>query len=138
MYRTPPRTPWSMTWPSPPTATSTPPTPSAGAVYHVQAAGLGPDAPATATLPVLATLPGPHDTPTLNGIVVTPDQRALVVADFFTSRGLYRVDRRSGETRQIDLGSPHVVGDGLLMRGRTLYVVSSVDGNGDTVNVIRL
>ncbi|GAT64422.1 superoxide dismutase [Planomonospora sphaerica] len=75
----------------------------------------------------------------LNGITVTPDQRYLVVADY-NDGVLHRVDLRRRTVKPIDLGGALVRGDGLLLRGRTLYAVSNADGDGDgdTVNVIRL
>lgn len=70
-----------------------------------------------------------------NGIETTPDRRALIVVNS-TEGALYRVDRRSGEATAIDLGGYAVTnGDGLLRRGRTLYVVQN---RLNTVAVIRL
>lgn len=73
--------------------------------------------------------------PTANGIVRTPDGRALiVVASNFGA--LFRVDPRTGVASAIDLGGETVVnGDGLLLDGRTLYVVQN---RLNTVAVIRL
>jgi len=73
----------------------------------------------------------------LNGLVVTPDQRYLIVADY-NDGALHRVDLRRRTVSAIDLGGAAVHGDGLLIRGGLLYAVSNVDGNGDTVNVLRL
>ncbi|MDQ4071067.1 MAG: superoxide dismutase [Actinomycetota bacterium] len=59
----------------------------------------------------------------LNGIDATPNDRWLIVVQSNTGF-LYRVDPETGETRQIDLGGATVTnGDGILLRGRTLYVV---------------
>jgi sugar lactone lactonase YvrE len=61
-----------------------------------------------------------------NGIATTPDERGLLVVNS-TSGQLHRVDPSTGETAQVDLGGyPVVNGDGLLRRGRTLYVVQNV------------
>jgi sugar lactone lactonase YvrE len=50
--------------------------------------------------------------------------------------GLFRVDPATGVTTAIDLGGESVVnGDGLLDRGRTLYVV---ENRNNTVAAIRL
>ena len=61
----------------------------------------------------------------LNGITRTPDGSALL-AVHSTSGMLYRIDTASGDATVVDLGG-HVLpnGDGLLLRGRTLYVVQN-------------
>ncbi|KAA2261596.1 superoxide dismutase [Solihabitans fulvus] len=110
-------------------------------LYRIAAEQLDSDAPRTAALPVFADLTGSpivyRDGFNLNGIVVTPDQRYVIVAHD-NDNGLFRIDRRSKEIRRIDLGGAGVDGDGLLIRGHTLYAVSSVDGNRSVVNVVRL
>lgn len=56
-----------------------------------------------------------------NGLTETPDGRALLVVNAGT---LYRVDPGTGDARVVDLGGASVAnGDGMLLRGRTLYVV---------------
>ena len=58
-----------------------------------------------------------------NGIERTPDGRGLLVIQSPTGR-LFRVDPGSGEATSVDLhGAELTNGDGLLLRGRTLYVV---------------
>ncbi len=60
-----------------------------------------------------------------NGIVETPDRRALLVVQSNTGL-LHRVDPATGVTRTVDLGGYALTnGDGLLVRGRTLYVVQN-------------
>ncbi|MEU9048264.1 MULTISPECIES: superoxide dismutase [unclassified Kitasatospora] len=113
-------------------------------LYRIAADQLGGHAPATSRLPVFEEFAG---TPivfrggfNLNGIVVTPDQRYVIVAHDNDS-ALYRIDRRTKDIRRIDLGGAGVTGDGLLMRGHTLYALSSVDHIGDNhsiVDVVRL
>ncbi|MCF2533447.1 SMP-30/gluconolactonase/LRE family protein [Yinghuangia soli] len=111
-------------------------------IYRITADRLAaPAAPAAAPLPVFADFTG---SPVVdgtnvhfNGIVVTPDQRYLIAAHM-DSRALLRIDRRTSEIRRIDLGGADVNGDGLLIRGRTLYAVSSIDGTRDTVNIVHL
>lgn len=51
--------------------------------------------------------------------------------------GLHRVDPRTGVTRLVDLGdaAPLVNGDGLLLTGRTLYVVQNMQ---NAIDVFRL
>jgi sugar lactone lactonase YvrE len=57
-----------------------------------------------------------------NGIAQTPNGRALLVINSGTGF-LFRVNPR-GEATQVDLGGAALTnGDGLLLRGRTLYVV---------------
>lgn len=60
-----------------------------------------------------------------NGIVATPNGKTLIVVN--TAEGaLYRVDPETGFATRIDLGSENVVnGDGLLLQGKTLYVVQN-------------
>jgi len=63
----------------------------------------------------------------VNGISRTPDGRALLVVQ--TNTGLlFRVDPRTGAATQVDLGGQLVTnGDGILLHGRTLYVVQNQD-----------
>jgi len=60
-----------------------------------------------------------------NGISRTPDGRALLVVKSDTGQ-LFRVDPRTGAASVVDLGGALLTnGDGLLLRGRTLYVVQN-------------
>jgi sugar lactone lactonase YvrE len=61
-----------------------------------------------------------------NGISPTPDGRGLLVMQSNTAT-LYRVDPATGVATEVDLGSdgPLPSGDGILLRGRTLYVVQN-------------
>jgi sugar lactone lactonase YvrE len=60
-----------------------------------------------------------------NGIDATSNGKWLVIVQ--TNLGkLFRVSPRNGVTREIDLGGGNVVnGDGILLEGRTLYVVQN-------------
>lgn len=70
-----------------------------------------------------------------NGIETTPRGRRLIVVNS-TEGALYRVGPFTGVARKVDLGGYAVTnGDGLLRRGRTLYVVQN---RLNTVAVIRL
>src|SRR3954466_13871462 len=71
----------------------------------------------------------------LNGIVATPDGRSLIAVQ--TNAGaLWRIDRATGKGTRIDLGSTSVTnGDGLLLSGRTLYVVRN---QNDRIAVVTL
>ncbi|MFI6501813.1 SMP-30/gluconolactonase/LRE family protein [Nonomuraea typhae] len=69
-----------------------------------------------------------------NGIAPTPDGRGLILVQSNTG-SLFRVDD-SGTTRRVDLGGETLQnGDGLLLRGRTLFVVQN---RLNTVAVVRL
>jgi hypothetical protein len=58
-----------------------------------------------------------------NGIAQTPNRRALLVINS-TTGVLFRVNPQSGRAKKVYLGGTSLTaGDGLLVRGRTLYVV---------------
>ena len=60
-----------------------------------------------------------------NGIVATPNGRTLIVVNYFTGL-LYTVDKETGYATEIDLGGVTVPsGDGLVLKGETLYVVQN-------------
>ena len=60
-----------------------------------------------------------------NGIVRTPDGRALLVVKSDTGQ-LFRVEPRTGRATLVDLGGYALTnGDGLLLQGRTLYAVQN-------------
>jgi sugar lactone lactonase YvrE len=69
-----------------------------------------------------------------NGIEATPDGRTLIIVQSNLGK-LFRVDPSTGETREITLDQPVVNGDGILLEGRTLYVVQNRDNK---VAVVRL
>ena len=65
----------------------------------------------------------------LNGIAATEDGRFLLTVQFNTGR-LYRIDTGTREIVEVDLGGETLkTGDGLLLDGRTLYVVREVPGD---------
>lgn len=71
----------------------------------------------------------------INGIDATPNGRWLIVVQSNTGN-LYRVDPVTGHATLIDLGGASMTaGDGILLHGRTLYVVRN---RLNTVAVIRL
>jgi sugar lactone lactonase YvrE len=71
----------------------------------------------------------------LNGIVTSADGRTLVAVQTNAGR-LWRIDARTGAAKAIDLGGATVAnGDGLLLSGRTLYVVRNRDNR---IAVVRL
>jgi hypothetical protein len=60
-----------------------------------------------------------------NGIVATPNGKSLVIVNSAQGK-LYRVDPASGVASLIDLGGGSVPnGDGMLLDGKTLYVVQN-------------
>lgn len=69
-----------------------------------------------------------------NGIDTTRDGRTLIIVQSNVGK-LFTVNRRTGRTREIVLDEPVVNGDGILLDGRTLYVVQNRDNK---VAVIRL
>jgi sugar lactone lactonase YvrE len=70
-----------------------------------------------------------------NGIAVTPNHKALLLINSTTGL-LYQVDPDTGVATQVELGGVSLTsGDGLLVRGTTLYVVR---GEQNHVTVIRL
>jgi sugar lactone lactonase YvrE len=63
----------------------------------------------------------------LNGIVATPNGKTLIAVQS-AARKLYAIDAATGAATLIDLGGYELTnGDGLLLQGRTLYVVQNRD-----------
>jgi sugar lactone lactonase YvrE len=69
-----------------------------------------------------------------NGIEATPDGKTLIIVQSNTGK-VFTVDPESGRTDEIVLNEPVMRGDGLLLDGRTLYVVQNRDNK---VAVVRL
>jgi sugar lactone lactonase YvrE len=60
-----------------------------------------------------------------NGIAATPNGKSLIIVNS-TVGALYRVDPETGVATRIDLGTGSVLnGDGILLQGKTLYVVQN-------------
>jgi sugar lactone lactonase YvrE len=60
-----------------------------------------------------------------NGIAATPDGKTLIIVNTWEG-ALYTVDPETGIATRIDLGTGAVPnGDGILLRGKTLYVVQN-------------
>lgn len=58
-----------------------------------------------------------------NGIAATPDGKTLLVINSTTGL-LYSVDPATGEATEVDTGGTNLTqGDGILLQGKTLYVV---------------
>jgi sugar lactone lactonase YvrE len=90
---------------------------------------------AVQTLPLTGDfqfVPGQFNT---NGIEVTPNGDQLIIVNDVTGK-LYRVDPDTGLTAEIDLGGGAVVnGDGLVLRGHTLFVVENFTNRVDVVTL---
>ncbi|MEV1244827.1 superoxide dismutase [Nonomuraea sp. NPDC049750] len=70
-----------------------------------------------------------------NGIAPTPDRKGLLIVQSNVGK-LFKTDPATGVTTEVNLGGESLVnGDGLLLDGRTLYVVQN---RLNTVTVIRL
>jgi sugar lactone lactonase YvrE len=60
-----------------------------------------------------------------NGITATPNGKTLIIVNS-TEGALYQVDPNTGVATRIDLGTDAVPnGDGILLQGKTLYVVQN-------------
>jgi sugar lactone lactonase YvrE len=78
------------------------------------------------TVPLTGKWEQVADKTNANGIERTPDGRGLLVINS-TTGNLFRVHPRTGKATKVDLGGAALTnGDGLLLRGRTLYVVRNV------------
>ncbi|MCG5472171.1 superoxide dismutase [Micromonospora sp. LAH09] len=104
-------------------------------VLYVVPLGPGGRLPAPTAFRVLQ-LTGPAATPDVyhNGIVALPDGDLLVAQ--MLSGQLVRVDPRTGGSRLVDLGGYSVErADGLVLRGRTLYVIRNLT---NVIAVVRM
>jgi sugar lactone lactonase YvrE len=103
-------------------------------IYKLPLAGDGTPAPAAQPVP----LSGDFQLGTgfnLNGIVASPDGKTLLSVQTSTGR-LFRIDPSSGVTQTVDLGGATLMnGDGLLLQGKTLYVVQNFSNR---IAVVRL
>ncbi len=61
----------------------------------------------------------------LNGIEGTPDEKTLVVVSITTGK-FFTVDSETGITEEIVFSEPVPRGDGLILHGKTLYVVQNM------------
>jgi sugar lactone lactonase YvrE len=100
---------------------------SAAELYFlpVGPAGALPDASDVVTLPLSGDWTQVPNAFNANGIAETPDHTALLVIQSATAT-LFRVDPATGDATAVDLGGATLDhGDGLLVVGRTLYVVQN-------------
>jgi sugar lactone lactonase YvrE len=96
-------------------------------IYRIplESGGELPSSPQVQTIPLTGDYvftPGAFNA---NGIAATPDGKTLIIVN--SSEGaLYRVDPLTGVATRIDLGGGNVqFGDGILLQGKTLYVVQN-------------
>jgi sugar lactone lactonase YvrE len=71
-----------------------------------------------------------------NGIDATPNGRMLVIVQSNTGK-VFRVDPQTGRAAEIRLDQAVVNGDGILLDGRTLYVVQNRDNRVAVIRVDR-
>ncbi|GAA2188100.1 SMP-30/gluconolactonase/LRE family protein [Micromonospora lupini] len=87
--------------------------------------GALPPADGFTTIPLTGAYQQVGSSVNINGIVATPDGRALIVVQSNTGT-LFRVDPATGATTVVAVpGYTFTNGDGLLLLGRTLYVVQN-------------
>ncbi len=95
-------------------------------IYKVGLAGIVGPGPVT-TIPLGGDYVHVAGQFNLNGIVATPDGKTLIAVQT-SSRKLLTIDPATGVATTIDLGGYDLAnGDGLLLHGRTLYVVQNRD-----------
>jgi sugar lactone lactonase YvrE len=94
-------------------------------LYRVPLAQDGTPGTTAEVVPVTGDFVLVPDVTNLNGIVATPDGSTLVVVQSPTGL-IFRVDPLTGVATEIELGGTTLPnGDGLLLVGRTLYVVQN-------------
>ena len=94
-------------------------------LYRVPLSNNGEPMPTSETIPLSGDYvftPGAFNA---NGIAATPNGKTLIIVNSVDGV-LYNVDPDTGVATQIDLGGDSVVnGDGILLQGKTLYVVQN-------------
>jgi sugar lactone lactonase YvrE len=109
-------------------------------IYRVPVSNHGEvGAPETIALsgPAAETIAGSFN---LNGIEAAKDGRTLIVVNSTTGK-LFTVDAKTGGSALIDVdGMTFPTGDGILLQGRTLYVLQNGNSPGvpNQINVVRL
>ena len=93
-------------------------------IYKVPLAGDGTPAPAAQPVPLTGDFHLESGF-NLNGIVASPDGKTLLSVQTGTGK-LFRIDASTGVTHSVSLGGAILTnGDGLLLQGKTLYVVQN-------------
>jgi len=112
-------------------------TDSVNAVFYRIPLGPGGRAPAVSAVQTIS-LTGDYQLAqgfNANGIDATPNGKWLIIVQSATGQ-LYRVDPTSGEAKLIDLGGASVTnGDGILLHGKTLYVVRNSNNHIVVINL---
>jgi sugar lactone lactonase YvrE len=96
-------------------------------LYRVPLARNGelPDAPTVETIPLGGDYQFTPGQLNANGIAATPDGKWLIIVNSVDGV-LYKVDPTTGTAKRIDLGAGALRdGDGILLKGKTLYVVQN-------------
>lgn len=87
--------------------------------------GTIPDPPVVEEIPLSGDYQHVPNAFNANGIAATPDGRWLIIVSS-AQAALYKVEPDSGHATRIDLGEAGVPnGDGILLHGKTLYVVQN-------------
>ena len=91
-----------------------------------------------ANAPTAIPLIGDFGVGVANGIVATPDGKTLIVNDSFRSK-IFRVDPTTGVAQEIVV-EPALDGflDGMILQGKTLYIVTPYDFVPDPVDRIQV
>jgi sugar lactone lactonase YvrE len=96
-------------------------------LYNVALSGHGRRGGTVTTIPLSGDYQHVAGQFNLNGIVATENGKTLIAVQS-AAKKLLTIDPKTGVARRIDLGGYDLTnGDGLLLRGRTLYVVQNGD-----------
>jgi hypothetical protein len=96
-----------------------------------------PDQSDVRTVPLIGDISYSQPGPNANGIVAVMGGRRLIVVQGNEGK-LFLVNPRNGDTSEIDLGGGNVLnGDGLLLFGRTLFVVQNFRNQIEVVRLSR-
>jgi hypothetical protein len=89
---------------------------------------------ATRSIPITGDFEYVPDEFNANGIAATRNGKRLILVSSFTGQ-LFTANPETGVTREIAIPEPVTNGDGILLRGKKLYVVRNQD---EVVQVLRL
>jgi sugar lactone lactonase YvrE len=96
-------------------------------IYRATLSGLARTGSGVTTIPLSGDYQHLAGQFNLNGIVATASGKRLIAVQS-AARKLFAIDPATGATKAIDLGGYDLTnGDGLMLRGRTLYVVQNRD-----------
>jgi sugar lactone lactonase YvrE len=103
-------------------------------IYRIPIARNGALGAAAETIPLTGDIVYDPAAFNANGIEATPDGEKLIIVQSGAGK-LFSVDPESGVTDEIALSEPVTQGDGLLLDGKTLYVVRNIQ---ERIAVVRL